>query len=100
MPGHSGNQYTNQYASRSHSRPWHDQYALEELDSNEEGKRSDEVHFAGRAPNYSATAAFSNGSGSEENGSRNEEVSLDRPPQPDKTKGMGGIVLTTEVIVH
>jgi hypothetical protein len=93
----------NHYASRSRSRsmPWHNQYALEELGSNEDGKRSDEVQITNGASGYSATATFYNASGSEENHSRSEEMILGgRPPQPDIENGMGDIVLTTEVIVR
>lgn len=91
----TGSHFGSQFASRSRTRPWNDQYALEELQSCDEGKRSDEVRMTDRAPNYSASAAFYN---AEENSSHSDEMI--RPQKNDLKNGGRNIVMTTEVIVH
>lgn len=99
---HFGSQFASRYGTgRSRSRPWQsDQYALEELQSNDDGKRSDEIRITDKEPNYSATAAFYNGP-NDESYSHSEETDLgNHQRRHDNHHGNGNIVLTTEVIVH
>lgn len=102
--GQYGSRYASNYSSRlaSRSRPagWRDQYGLEELQSTDT-RHSDEIRLKGEVANYSATAAYYNGSGSEENHPRIEggTVGDDRMRQRNGD-GKGNIMLTTEVIVQ
>lgn len=106
--GNYGSRYPNQFSNRSRSIHWHNQYALQELQSNDDGRQSDEVQLKDASTNYSATVTFYKGSSSpsvsEGNHPAGEEIIADdRPPHRghnNHNNMTGGIIRTTEVILQ
>jgi hypothetical protein len=90
-PGNYGSRYGSRLGSQPRSRVQPDQYALEELSSNDGDRRSDEVQFKNKAAPYSTTIV----SGRDKGGQGDDISSGDSLP----IQGRKGIFIQTEVRV-